>query len=215
VHHQSGDTYYIFSTDLGIPIRTSKDLFNWERAGSVFDGVLPWQGEQGARHARPLGPDISFFGGQFHLYYSNSTFGKNRSIIGHANPNAVLDRNDPRYKWNDLGVVIESKPDDNFNCIDANVCFDETSKPWLAFGSYWSGIKLVRLDERTGKRADDKMYSLAERPKEKAIEAAFIIRRGGWFYLFVSFDQCCQGVRSTYHIHGWPIQTAHGALLRL
>jgi arabinan endo-1,5-alpha-L-arabinosidase len=196
---KAGDTYYIFSTGLGIPIRSSKDLFNWDRAGSVFYGVLPWQREQVPGTRDHWAPDISHFGGVFHLYYANSTFGKNRSIIGHVS-NVVLDPQDPRYKWNDLGVVISSKAEDDFNCIDPNVCFDEEGSPWMAFGSFWSGIKLVRLDATTGGLADDKMFSLAERRKEKSVEAPFIIRRGQWFYLFVSFDQCCQGVKSTYRI---------------
>ena len=32
------------------------------------------------------------------------------------------------------------------------------------------------------------------------MEAPFIIREGRYFYLFVSWDKCCQGVRSTYRI---------------
>jgi arabinan endo-1,5-alpha-L-arabinosidase len=196
---KAGDRYYIFSTGLGIPIRTSTDLFHWERAGSVFDGIQPWQRAAVPGTRDHWAPDISHFAGQYHLYYSVSTFGKNRSCIAHATIEK-LDHLDERIRWKDLGVVIESRPDDNFNCIDPQVCFDEHGKPWLALGSFWSGIKLVRIDEQTGKRADDKMYSLAERPNEKAIEAPFIIRRGEWFYLFVSFDQCCNGVNSTYRI---------------
>jgi arabinan endo-1,5-alpha-L-arabinosidase len=196
---KADDAYYILSTGLGIPIRRSTDLFTWERAGSVFDSIQPWQRRQVPGTRDHWAPDISYFGGQFHLYYSISTWGKNRSCIAHCT-NAALNRADARYRWNDLGVVIASQPEDNFNCIDPNACFDEQGRPWLAFGSFWSGIKLVRLDEKTGMRADNEMYSLAERPKEKAIEAPFIIRRGDWFYLFVSFDQCCQGAASTYRI---------------
>ena len=33
---------------------------------------------------------------------------------------------------------------------------------------------------------------------DNAVEAPFIIRRGKYFYLFVSFDYCCRGERSTY-----------------
>ena len=35
---------------------------------------------------------------------------------------------------------------------------------------------------------------------ENAIEAPFIIRRGKYYYLFVSFDYCCRGQNSTYKV---------------
>jgi arabinan endo-1,5-alpha-L-arabinosidase len=33
-----------------------------------------------------------------------------------------------------------------------------------------------------------------------SVEAPFIIRKNDFYYLFVSFDFCCQGVKSTYHV---------------
>ena len=33
-----------------------------------------------------------------------------------------------------------------------------------------------------------------------AIEAPYLVRRDGWYYLFVSRDSCCQGTDSTYNI---------------
>jgi arabinan endo-1,5-alpha-L-arabinosidase len=146
-------------------------------------------------------PDISFFNNRWHLYYAASTFGKNHSAIGLAT-NATLNPDAPNYKWVDEGLVIESTSADNWNAIDPNVAFDETHQPWLAFGSYWSGIKLRKLDAATGKPAAAvPLIALAGgRPAPDAIEAPFIIRHGGYFYLFVSFDACCQGVNSTYNI---------------
>src|SRR5207244_2695739 len=49
-------------------------------------------------------------------------------------------------------------------------------------------------------KKDAQRYSIARRPKEIAIEAAFIIRHDKFFYLFASFDGCCQGVKSNYNI---------------
>ena len=48
------------------------------------------------------------------------------------------------------------------------------------------------------------MYSLSSRDRAQpiggSVEAPFIIRHGGYFYLFVSFDRCCRGVNSTYNV---------------
>lgn len=33
-----------------------------------------------------------------------------------------------------------------------------------------------------------------------AIEAPFILKHGGWYYLFVSWDYCCQGAKSNYSV---------------
>jgi len=106
----------------------------------------------------------------------------------------------------DQGKVIGSNIDDDWNAIDPNVVFDEHNQPWLAFGSFWGGIKLRKLEQATGKLSsqDQNLYSLASRPRTSsspgAIEAPNIIRKNGYYYLFVSFDLCCRGANSTYNI---------------
>jgi beta-xylosidase len=44
----------------------------------------------------------------------------------------------------------------------------------------------------------EKLIDLASNPGTGAVEGAFIIRRGDFFYLFVSHNFCCKGVMSTY-----------------
>ena len=33
-----------------------------------------------------------------------------------------------------------------------------------------------------------------------AIEAPFIMKHGGYYYLFVSWDYCCRGIKSNYRV---------------
>jgi arabinan endo-1,5-alpha-L-arabinosidase len=101
-----------------------------------------------------------------------------------------------------------------FNAIDGSVILDEQQQPWLAWGSFWGGIKMRRLDPVTGKpsQADSTLYSLATRkgndPNTKSgradysqsIEGPYIIRHGDYYYLFVSWDACCLGAESTYNV---------------
>jgi arabinan endo-1,5-alpha-L-arabinosidase len=202
---KEGDTYYIFSTGSRIIIHCSKDMVHWEWCGRVFERNPSWVEDAVPAVGDLWAPDISFFAGKWHLYYAASTFGKNRSLIGLLT-NLTLDPQSPTYKWIDEGTVIASQPGDDWNAIDPNLAFDQAGQAWLAFGSFWSGIKLRKIDSATGKLAadDPKLYALASRPHDAespgAIEGAFIIHRGAFYYLFASFDFCCHGADSTYNV---------------
>jgi len=168
----------------------------------VFGGVPRWAREVGIGATNLWAPDISFYNDTYHLYYSVSTFGSNRSAIGLAT-NATLDREEEGWGWVDHGPVIESFTTDDYNCIDPNLIIDEDGVPWLVFGSFWSGIKMRRLDYETGllSTEDETLYSLATRNvNSRSVEAPFMIRKGDYYYLFVSFDFCCRGVDSTYRV---------------
>ena len=203
--------YYIFCTGNGISIWSSKDLQQWKKEKPVFDKPPVWAvtavpGYKGHTWA----PDIHFYNGHYYLFYSVSQFGKNTSCIGVA-VNQTLHPASPDYQWKDLGKVVQSVPGrDLWNAIDPNLIIDEQNEPWLSFGSWWTGIKLVKLD-RTMKIAEPQQwYSLARRPRNyyssdsaggsAAIEAPFIFKKGEYYYLFVSFDLCCKGEQSTYKI---------------
>jgi arabinan endo-1,5-alpha-L-arabinosidase len=207
---RQGDRWYVFATNTfnrkDVPQFCSSDLKEWKFCGHVFDGVPAWalQKLPGARGI--WAPDISYAHGEYRLYYAVSTFGSNHSVIGLIT-NKTLDPESPNYHWNDQGLVLESNapgaaPDD-FNAIDPNLVQTPSGAMWLAFGSFWDGIKLRRIDPETGKlsSADTKLYSLASRrPGQTAIEAPFIVRHENYYYLFVSFDRCCRGKDSTYKI---------------
>jgi arabinan endo-1,5-alpha-L-arabinosidase len=214
-----GSRFYVFSTGRGIPVRASDDLFTWKLAGHVFDAPPAWAARQYPRSRGQWAPDVHFVpsavnpataragaadrpGGEFRLYYAVSTFGTRRSAIGLAT-SPTLDPSRPDYRWRDRGAVIHSDDADDFNAIDPNLVIDAAGRHWLVFGSFWSGIKARRLDPATGLlSADDtKLYALASRPDAGgAIEAPFVVRHDGFYYLFASFDLCCRGVRSTYNV---------------
>jgi arabinan endo-1,5-alpha-L-arabinosidase len=160
---------------------------------------LTWPQEAVANH-RPndfWAPDITHLGDRYLLYFSASTFGKKISAIGLATA-STLDPNDPAFGWKDEGEVIRSTATNDFNTIDPSVIRDG-EKLWLSFGSFWSGIKLIELDPKTGKRigADSPIYSLAH---TEAIEASYIYHHGDYYYLFVNWGTCCRGTNSTYNI---------------
>ena len=217
---KDGDTWYLFATTppnlktgQQFPIRCSSDLVHWKGCGFVFSEIPAWIKQESPKTRELWAPDISYFDGRFHLYYAYSLFGVNTSGIALLT-NKTLNPQSPDFHWMDEGLVLRSRTEDDFNAIDPNLVLDEKGQAWLSFGSFWSGIKMRKLDRKTGKLSSDdtNVYSLAGRyrpehydtakpglpPDYQAIEAPFIVRHGDYYYLFVSYDLCCRGIKSTY-----------------
>ncbi len=197
---RQGNTYYLFTTDiLGLPpghflpIRCSTDEVNWLACGSVFAQIPSWVQARVPGIVGLWAPDISYYNGPYHLYYAGSTLNSQQSVIGLAT-NRTLDPHDPAYGWVDQGEVLGSNPGDDFNAIDPNVFVTADGKVLMSYGSYWSGIKQVPLDPATGKLlAAGTRVDLAARPAVlgNPIEGPSVVQHGGYYYLFVSIDYCC------------------------
>jgi arabinan endo-1,5-alpha-L-arabinosidase len=216
---QEKGTYYLFCTGRGISVWSSPNMENWKREKPVFVESPAWTAEAVKDFKGHIwAPDISFYNGEYYLYYSISSFGKNTSCIGLA-INKTLDASDPEFEWRDQGKVIQSIPGvTNWNAIDPNLIVSDDGTPYLTFGSFWDGIKLVKLKKDAKTPAEDistiptiasrKSSSTEPNPPSvddnpenaggNAIEAPFIFKKGKFYYLFVSIDYCCKGVNSTY-----------------
>jgi len=60
--------------------------------------------------------------------------------------NVTLDPHDPKFKWEDHGKVIQSiRGVTNWNAIDPNLITADDGTPYLVFGSFWDGLKQVKL----------------------------------------------------------------------
>lgn len=205
---KEGKTYYLFSTGPGIAFYSSNDMLNWSGEGRIFKNDPAW-----AKKAAPTfdghiwAPDIHFHNGKYYLYYSVSGFGKNTSAIGVAT-SPTLDPRGALYKWTDHGVVLQSVPvRDNWNAIDPNIVEDGKGEAWMVFGSFWSGIKMVRLDaSRTRLAEPQQWHAVARRelPDSEAtpndIEGPHILKKNGYYYLFASWGLCCRKQEITYRV---------------
>lgn len=179
--------------------KASPDGLDWQETGALPGGQPAWIADELGYMPRNLwAPSVFAKDGTHYLYYSASSFGRNDSAIG-VMTNAALDAADPTAGWVDQGLVIRSHAGDNYNAIDP-FRIDTGGRAWLSFGSFWDGIRLVELDPATGKPLPDaEILPIASRGGG-AIEAPAILEHGGKFYLFVSFDRCCNGLASTYRI---------------
>lgn len=193
--------------------RTSPDMINWTFKGSVMPVFPEWVIDEIPDTRGAWAPDISYVNGRYHLYYCASLFGKNHSVIGLLTT-PTLDTARPDFGWKDEGLVIRSREGDRYNAIDPSHIVDAEGRRWLSFGSFWSGLQLVELDPATGKpKKGAKIRRIAGRGKPGAIEAPFIFRRGGWYYLVAAYDFCCRGVNSSYYTCVGRAQTIDGPYL--
>ena len=110
---REGGTYYLLSTgdpagvigNGNIQIRTSSNLRSWSYTGTVFAQKPAWITTELGHIPNLWAPDISYFGGLWHLYYAGSSFGTNNSVIALATT-PTLDPSSPRYHWTDDGLVF-------------------------------------------------------------------------------------------------------------
>jgi arabinan endo-1,5-alpha-L-arabinosidase len=204
---QVGGRYAAFGTGEqgltrgAVEVKTSPDGLTWTDAGAIGKGVPKWAKDAlGYQPTIIWAPSISRRGEIFSLYYALSSFGGNASVIG-LMTNPSFDPSRAGEGWQDQGLVLMSKTGDDFNAIDPFRADLADGRAFLVFGSFWSGIKLRELDPKTGKliREDTPTIALASR-HGGAVEAPSILEHEGKFYLFVSFDQCCKGIASTYNI---------------
>jgi arabinan endo-1,5-alpha-L-arabinosidase len=191
------DGFRIFGSGMGVQSFISSDGRTWVEDEPVFSSNPPWIADILPDASALWSPSVARFGGRQHLYYAASVFGQNRSCIGHATRS--LDGKGP---FVDQGKVqcsnLEPNTDD-FNAIDPSPFVEETGEAYLVFGSYQSGIKLLSLDSSGDARAEH--VAIARRTSDTpAIQAPSLMKWGNVYYLFVSFDACCEGVKSTHRI---------------
>ena len=192
---KEGSAWYTFSTGQGIQVlRSDSTGRQWSRVPQIFLSPPSWWKTYvpGQKTNDVWAPDVHVFNGKTWLYYSISTFGSNTSAIGLASATSI-----GAGKWTDNGLVLRSTSANDYNAIDPHLVVDAAGTPWLAFGSFWSGLKIVRINPSTMKPTGSTI-SIAKR--SAGIEAPAITYRNGYYYLFASIDKCCQGVNSTYKV---------------
>lgn len=200
--------YYIYCTGKGITQLTSSDMNSWTVQKPVFDTLPDWV----TRELPPAtlhiwAPDVYYKDNTWHLFYSVSVFAKNTSVIGHATATSLA-----KGDWKDRGMIVKSEPNrDMWNAIDPNIVEDNDGVMWMTFGSFWDGIMLVKMKgDLSGIAQPEEWHRIAHRhrtesldpedPGDGAIEAPFIMKKDGYYYLWASTDYCCRGMESTYKV---------------
>lgn len=178
--------YYLYAT--GERIYRSLDLVRWEYVRNVFDGK-----------PRPSFVDVNSYwapcitkqGNVYVLYFALSVWGGvDDAGIGVATastpegPFDIQNGNGKLFVSGEVGVR---------NSIDPNY-IEENGAKYIVWGSFY-GIYLIELnsDGLTVKDPRNKVQLAGS-----YFEAAYIYKRGGYYYLFGSIGSCCEGDNSTY-----------------
>ena len=177
-----------------LPMLRSRDLVNWEYMGDAFAARPPWLAPLSGMWA----PDIQFFNGQYYLYYTAS---ETRLAGGSAIGVATAPR--PLGPWTDSGgPVVEPQgdpccPHDSRWVYDPAVVSDAAGQRYLFYGSFVGGVSARRL-AADGLRTDP----TTETPIAAAnrYEGVTVVQRGGYYYLFASAGECCNGPVSGYGV---------------
>ncbi|KIO19814.1 glycoside hydrolase family 43 protein [Tulasnella calospora MUT 4182] len=186
--------YWLFSTAPGIDIRSSTDRKTWTYVGKIWPSGASWTDTYtGTTNGNLWAPDCTYINGKFWVYYAASSFGSQKSAIFLATSTSGSPGS-----WTNGGLVTTTSTSNTYNAIDPNLVIDG-SNWYLALGSWWTGIK--QLSSSTGLTTSSTATALAQRTAASgAIEAAALYKYGSYWYLFTSWDVCCQGTSSTYNI---------------
>ena len=196
---RTDEGFYLYATQTNsywIPIYFSKDLVNWEFKRSAFrkatrptEDVLPGGGAFWA-------PEIRYINGKYVLYFSSAKWGD-----GSISYTAVATSDSP------VGDFLNAKPlliTDDFgsNCID-QFYYEEDGKKYMFVGSF-NGIYVTELtdDGLSVKRGADGKPVLKKQVCGRAFEGTNIYKKGKYYYLFASINNCCpnNGMDSKYKV---------------
>lgn len=188
------DGFYLYATQTDkywVPIYFSKDLVNWEFKRTAFRNATKPQIPGGGAF---WAPEIRHINGKYVLYFSWAKWGD-----GDASYTAVATSDSP------LGDFVNSKElltkeDFGSNCID-QFYYEEDNKKYMFVGSF-NGIYVTELtdDGLSVKRNESGTPTLKKQVCGKAFEGTNIYKKNGYYYLFASINNCCDGERSRYKV---------------
>ena len=186
---------------VNIQIARSRDLVVWEHLGDA----LPIRPAWASKTQDFWAPHVSRHGDVYHLYYS----AKPNAALTDTNRGlclAVASSRSPAGPFTDIGRPLLCG--DSFVNIDPMEYEDPaTGKHLLYWGSGFQPIKVQELAANLtsfapGTRPVDLVPAVkSDDPAEyqRLVEGAWVVRRGGYYYLFFSGDNCC-GPRAHYAV---------------
>jgi arabinan endo-1,5-alpha-L-arabinosidase len=212
--------YYAYATQtlrdgtwINIQVARSLDLIHWEHLGEALPAKPDWALETQDFWA----PSVIYDGATYFMYYSATPDVCHLHERGHAL--AVATSASPAGPFVDMGMPLLLGA--GFEFIDP-MAFDDpaTGKRLLYWGSGFQPIKVQELSESRlsfarGSNPVDLIWPNGEHGGfPRLVEAAWVIRRRNFYYLFYSGDNCC-GPDAEYGVMVARSDTATGPFVTL
>ncbi|MFW5474026.1 family 43 glycosylhydrolase [Knoellia sp. CPCC 206450] len=210
-----------------IPMNVSTDLVNWTYVGDAFPldgGDTPdWIGPRAAFWA----PEVVYSEATDQYYLFVTVTDTTAAGGGSADPNCTGD--------SAIGVAVGDSPTGPWTFTDAPVVAPRSNGPgcnyfWtydpdvlgdtvgsqgvLYYGSYYGGMFATPItfgpgdQVSTGTTADDTQIAIANR-----YEGANVVYKDGYYYLFASATNCCNGALTGYSVFVGRSTSPYGPFL--
>lgn len=189
--------YYAYATQtktgdkwVNIQLARSSDLVTWRQLGDALPAKPNWA----AKTQDFWAPHVSRHGDTYYMYYSAKP---DTSDERHGLCLGVATAGGPLGPFVDMGKPL--KCGDGFVNIDP-MAFDDpaTGKPLLYWGSGFAPLKVQELAAdylsfAAGSAPTDLVPVIKNDPAhyQELVEGSWVIRRGDYYYLFYSGNNCC------------------------
>ena len=186
--------FYLYATQTStywMPIYRSKDLVNWEYQKTAFtQATKPSLSGGGAFWA----PEMQYINGKYVLYFSWAKM--NGADVSYT---AVAVSDSPLGPFPNSKALITNE-EFGSNAID-QFYYEENGKKYMFFGSF-KGIYVTELtdDGLSVKRDAKGKPVLKKQICGNLFEGTNIYKKNGYYYLFASIGNCCNGVNSSYKV---------------
>lgn len=186
--------FYLYATQTStywMPIYRSKDLVNWEYQKTAFtQATKPSLSGGGAFWA----PEMKYIDGKYVLYFSWAKM--NGADVSYT---AVAVSDSPLGPFPNSKALITNE-EFGSNVID-QFYYEENGKKYMFFGSF-KGIYVTELtnDGLSVKRGVDGKPVLKKQVCGNAFEGTNIYKKNGYYYLFASIGNCCNGINANYKV---------------
>ncbi len=183
-----------------LPTLRSLDLARWEYVGDAFAAPPAWA----APGAGVWAPEVVFRDGLYRLYYVVTDvadgFGGEPGC-GSDSAIGVATSASPTGPWADAGAPVvaprRAGPGCNFFWTYDPDVLEAGGQNYLYYGSYYGGLEVRTLsgDGRAAPPESARPVAIANR-----YEGAEVVFRDGWYYLFASASNCCNGPLTGYQV---------------